>query len=90
MKTSKAIAGIITAAAVGAAVGVAFAPDKGSKTRKKIKNQVDDLSDNARKMAITAKDKTVATASEIYDQSKKGLNNLVGKVTKTANEVEVV
>jgi gas vesicle protein len=87
MKTSRVIAGILVAAAVGAAVGVAFAPDKGSKTRKKLKRQVDDLSDNARQLATDAKEKTIAKAAGIYEQGKKEVNKLVNKVS--GHDVEV-
>lgn len=36
MKTSKSILGILGAAAAGVAIGMLFAPDKGTNTRKKI------------------------------------------------------
>lgn len=36
MKTSNVLLGIVAGAAVGAVLGVLFAPDKGSNTRKKI------------------------------------------------------
>ncbi|CAM4428086.1 YtxH domain-containing protein [Flavobacterium terrigena] len=36
MKTNKVILGIISGMAIGAVLGVLFAPDKGTNTRKKI------------------------------------------------------
>ena len=44
--SSKTIAAIIAGAAVGAAIGILFAPDKGSKTRTKIKEGIDDAKHN--------------------------------------------
>jgi gas vesicle protein len=47
MESSKVVLGVIGGVAVGALLGVLFAPDKGSKTRKKImetgKNYSNDL-----------------------------------------------
>jgi gas vesicle protein len=46
MSTSKTLFGFIAGAAVGAAIGILFAPDKGTETRRKISEQTNDLADN--------------------------------------------
>ena len=45
MKTSRVVLGILAGAAVGALVGVLFAPDKGSNTRRKIARRSEDFVD---------------------------------------------
>ncbi|HPF10370.1 MAG TPA: YtxH domain-containing protein [Flavobacteriaceae bacterium] len=59
-KTANVITGIVSGLAVGATIGILFAPDKGSKTRKKIK-----------KSALDSKDAIVAKTQEITDQISK-------------------
>jgi gas vesicle protein len=46
MSTTKTLLGFVAGAAVGAALGVLFAPDKGTETRRKISEQSNDLADN--------------------------------------------
>ncbi len=46
MKTDKLVLGLLGAAAVGAALGILLAPDKGSETRKKIASKGKDLKDS--------------------------------------------
>jgi len=45
MKTDKVILGLLGGLAAGAILGILFAPDKGEKTRKKIKNKGIDYAD---------------------------------------------
>jgi gas vesicle protein len=46
--TGKAVLGFLVGAAAGAALGVLFAPDKGTKTRKRIARQADDISSSVK------------------------------------------
>ena len=46
MKNSDVVVGVLGGLAVGAILGVLFAPDKGSNTRRKIAEKETDLKDN--------------------------------------------
>ncbi|WP_432222089.1 YtxH domain-containing protein [Flavobacterium sp. TMP13] len=80
MKTSNTLLGILGAAAVGAVVGVLFAPEKGSKTRKKIADKskgcsedlkeklnefVGSLSENGKEMLASGKAKYNELKSDV-------------------------
>jgi gas vesicle protein len=69
MNSGKLLAGVLLGAAAGAVLGVLFAPDKGSETRKKIskkgadlrdsfKNRMNDLVDDLTNHYEEAKDET--------------------------------
>jgi gas vesicle protein len=44
--TGNVLIALLAGAAIGAGIGILFAPDKGSKTREKIKDGYDDVKDN--------------------------------------------
>lgn len=44
-KSTKTVLGLLAAGAIGVAIGILLAPDKGSKTRSKIKDSLDGLDD---------------------------------------------
>lgn len=46
MKNSDVVVGVLGGLAVGALLGILFAPDKGSNTRRKIAQKGNDLKDN--------------------------------------------
>lgn len=47
MNSSKVLLAILGGVAVGAAIGILFAPDKGSETRKKVSDAAKDFTDKA-------------------------------------------
>jgi gas vesicle protein len=46
MSTGKIVVGVLAGVAVGALIGVLFAPDKGCETRRKISKKSQDLADD--------------------------------------------
>lgn len=66
MKTSKSIIGILGGVAIGAALGVLFAPDKGTKTRKKIADKGSDLASAAQDKYNSA----LSKGEELVDKAK--------------------
>jgi gas vesicle protein len=70
MSSGKIVLGVLAGVAAGALLGILFAPDKGSETRKKIskkgaetiddlKEQLDELLDGFSKKIETSKEKTI-------------------------------
>ncbi|WP_395063419.1 YtxH domain-containing protein [Flavobacterium sp.] len=75
MKNSNVVLGILGGAAVGALLGVLFAPAKGSETRKKIRDKGSDLKDSA----INFSDKVASFkngAKVLIEEEKANIENL--------------
>jgi gas vesicle protein len=76
MSTSKVLLSLLAGAVVGAAVGILFAPDKGSETRRKISEESNDLANNLKNkfndFVDEAKEKFSSIKSETEDVAEKG------------------
>ncbi len=70
MNTGKVVLGILAGAAAGAMLGVLFAPDKGSQTRKKIVDKKDEINEDL----IAKFNKIVDSLSHQFEKAKGGVN----------------
>lgn len=69
MKDKNLILGLLGGVAVGAALGVLFAPAKGSETRKKITDKSHDFKDSLKDTACRISDKISQTVSSLKNET---------------------
>ncbi len=90
MNTSKILLGFIAGAAVGGALGLLFAPDKGTETRRKIAEKSNDVADSLKDkfndFVDGIKDKFSSVKDEAEDVAEKGFS-AYGKMKSEANSV---
>jgi gas vesicle protein len=84
MKSGKLILGVLGGVATGALLGVLFAPEKGSKTRKKIMNKANDGAD-----VLKAKfDSLLESGNEKYDKIWQAKEELISEGEAKLNDVK--
>ena len=82
--TGKLLTGIVAGAAAGAVLGILFAPDKGTETRKKIAQKGTDLSESVK----TRISKVGEAITNKYDAVKNDANNVVDNGREAASRMQ--
>jgi len=78
---AKVVAALLTGLAAGAALGILFAPEKGSETREKLNDALKDLGD-------ALKERTAEQLDHLNDFKEKVVANVKTKVNKHGGTVE--
>jgi len=78
--------GIVTAAAVGAVIGLLFAPDEGNNTRKKIKKKTNSLASDLIDALEKSKEKVSSAAGDIKDKGLKYKDEAVDTAEKYVDD----
>ncbi len=82
--TSKIILGIVGAAAVGVAIGMLMAPEKGTEIRKKLSDTANDLADKMGDMITAGKEKLTEVANSVTRQT----DGMIKNVTRRTDQVK--
>jgi gas vesicle protein len=89
MSSKDVLIGLLAGAAVGAVAGILYAPDKGEKTRKKIKKQTaryaEDISDSVHEFVEELKSKIENAKDEVTESAKEKVEELKKKATAASN-----
>ncbi len=81
-KSTKTILGILAAGAIGVAIGMLLAPDKGEKTRAKIKDSLGDLDDKLDDFLDNVSQKGEEIIADLKDKAATIKDKVESKVKK--------
>ena len=80
MRTSNIIYGMVGAAAVGAVLGILFAPHKGSKTREKIAQKSKDYTNTVKDKFDTVVNSVSAKRNRMAEDGNSRFNTVVNEI----------
>jgi len=85
-KTSNSVIALLAGAAIGVGLGILFAPDKGSKTREKMKEGFDDLKNQAKSKWNDLEEDTKEKFSKTKDDLIETVEDLLSNSSYKAEE----
>jgi len=86
IKRGNGLLALLAGAAIGIGLGILFAPDKGSKTREKIKEGLDDLKDQAKSKWDSLEEETKEKFAGSKEDLKESIENLLSDSSYKAEE----
>ena len=85
-RNSNSVIALLAGAAVGLGLGILFAPDKGSKTREKMKDGYDDLKDEVKTKFKSIENGTKEKFSDSREELKETIENFLSDTSHKADE----
>lgn len=78
---------LLTGAAIGAGIGILYAPDKGTKTRKKLKRKANDAKAELNTRISSAKEQLSATAESKRADFEQKLEDTISNMSYKADDI---
>ena len=85
--TGSVLLALLVGAAIGAGAGILYAPDEGTKTRKKLKEKAQDASDEVANRLNKAQEELTKSAQEQKDEFDKKLEETISKMSYKADDI---
>ena len=78
---------LLTGAAIGAGIGILYAPDKGIETRKKIKQKAEDIEHDISERVSHAKDELTKTVNHKKEEFEQKLDATISNMSGKADDI---
>lgn len=85
--TGNTILALLTGAAIGAGIGILFAPDKGTNTRRKIREGVDEAKENLNEKFSEVSEKIIEKAFLTKDNFDENFENFVSTASHKTEDL---